>query len=56
MDESHLIKNKDTRSARGACALRAERRWCLSGTPIQNSMDDVYSLFKFLDIQPYCEL
>lgn len=48
LDEAQVIKNRRSQQARGAYLLRADRRWCLSGTPIQNSVDDIYSLFLFL--------
>ena len=41
LDEAQLIKNPKTLVSRAACALRAEHRWCLSGTPIQNSVDEL---------------
>lgn len=37
------------------CVTQAGRRWCLSGTPIQNSVDDLYSIFRFLRYNPYCK-
>jgi len=53
LDEAHGIKNRSTKSAKGCFALIAERRWCLTGTPIQNKMDDLYSYFKFLRLEPF---
>lgn len=53
LDEAQVIKNHRTVAAHAAWALNADRRWCLSGTPIQNSVDDLYSYFKFLQYSPY---
>jgi SNF2 family DNA or RNA helicase len=38
LDEAQCIKGKNTLAARGACQLEAKLRWCLSGTPIMNSV------------------
>ncbi|KAG0262624.1 hypothetical protein DFQ27_002245 [Actinomortierella ambigua] len=53
LDEAHIIKEANTVQSRAACALRAERRWCLTGTPIQNKLDDLYALVKFLGMEPF---
>ncbi|XP_021750620.1 helicase-like transcription factor CHR28 isoform X1 [Chenopodium quinoa] len=53
LDEAQTIKNHRTLAARACCGLRAKRRWCLSGTPIQNSIDEMYSYFKFLRHEIY---
>ncbi|KAL5216115.1 hypothetical protein ABZP36_007516 [Zizania latifolia] len=53
LDEAQTIKNYRTQVARACCGLRAKRRWCLSGTPIQNTIDDLYSYFCFLKYEPY---
>ncbi|BFI42047.1 protein Mpsnf1.22 [Marchantia polymorpha subsp. ruderalis] len=53
LDEAQSIKNARTQVARAAWGLRAKRRWCLSGTPIQNAVDDLYSYFRFLRYAPY---
>ena len=41
--------------SQACCALSARFRWCLTGTPYQNTVDDVYSLVKFLRIPPFAE-
>nr|GLL28836.1 helicase-like transcription factor CHR28 [Ipomoea trifida] len=53
LDEAQYIKNHKTQVARACWGLRAKRRWCLSGTPIQNAIDDLYSYFRFLRFDPY---
>jgi SNF2 family DNA or RNA helicase len=53
LDEAHLIKNKETKSHKACCELIGKKRWCLTGTPIQNKIDELYSLFKFLGVNKY---
>ncbi|KAF7509219.1 hypothetical protein GJ744_008279 [Endocarpon pusillum] len=55
LDEAHAIRVHSTVSARAACALNAQRRWAVTGTPIQNRLSDLSSLFKFLRMSPFDE-
>jgi SNF2 family DNA or RNA helicase len=48
LDECHTIRNQNTKAFMGACALKSEYRWGLSGTPLQNKVDDLKSIFSFL--------
>ena len=50
LDEGHIIRNPSTKAAIAACSLLAQSRWVLSGTPIVNSIKDLYSMLKFLRI------
>ncbi|TPX30674.1 hypothetical protein SmJEL517_g05813 [Synchytrium microbalum] len=56
LDEGHNIKNHNTQRAKACCALSAERRFLLSGTPLQNNVDDLFSILKFLRIKPCNDL
>ncbi|CAG8441978.1 15256_t:CDS:10 [Acaulospora colombiana] len=53
LDEAHIIKDVATIQSKAACSLKAERRWCLTGTPIQNKADDLFALVKFLHMVPF---
>lgn len=48
LDEAQYIRNRFSHSARAACLFEAQRRWCLTGTPVHNTVDDLYSLCLFL--------
>ena len=52
LDEAHTIKNRNSKSAQSCFALHAKSRICLTGTPIQNNADEIYSLVRFLRISP----
>lgn len=48
LDEAQHIKNRGTRNARSVKMVRAHHKLILSGTPIENSLDELWSLFDFL--------
>ncbi|KAI5421947.1 hypothetical protein KIW84_045410 [Lathyrus oleraceus] len=54
LDEAQSIKNHRTQVARACWSLRAKRRWCLSGTPIQNSIDDLYNYDPYAVYTSFC--
>jgi SNF2 family DNA or RNA helicase len=48
LDEAQYIKNHRTQYAQLACALKARHRLCLTGTPMENHLGELWSLFNFL--------
>ncbi|KAK9114612.1 hypothetical protein Syun_021409 [Stephania yunnanensis] len=53
LDEAHLIKNVGARQSKAVIALKAKRRWAVTGTPIQNGSFDLFSLMAFLKFEPF---
>ena len=53
VDEAHQIKNPGTAVSKSCCSIVAAKRWAVTGTPIQNSLQDVYGLMKFLKHEPW---
>jgi len=49
LDEAQAIKNSDTASAKAARLLNGDHRLALSGTPIENHLGELWSLFEFLN-------
>ncbi|XP_047955355.1 DNA repair protein RAD5B [Salvia hispanica] len=54
LDEAHTIKSSKTIAAKAAFALTSYCRWCLTGTPLQNNLEDLFSLLCFLHVEPWC--
>ncbi len=48
LDEAQHIKNRSTRNAKSVKMLKSNYKLILSGTPIENSLDELWSLFDFL--------
>lgn len=55
LDEAQWIKNRSAKAALAACRIQSDYRWALTGTPMQNNVEELYSLVKFCRIRPYNE-
>lgn len=55
LDEGHAIRNPNAQQTKAVLDLEAERRWVLTGTPIQNSLKDLWSLLSFLKLKPFID-
>ncbi len=53
LDEAHKIKGRTNSTGKAVYALRGDKRWCLTGTPIQNRVAELFGLVKFLKQDPY---
>eukprot|EP00963_Diacronema_lutheri_P002930 scaffold239_cov382-Pavlova_lutheri.AAC.5 len=53
LDEGHCIKDRKSSTAKSVFALTSTYRWALSGTPLQNRVQELYSLVRFLSLDPY---
>ncbi|KAJ2989303.1 hypothetical protein NUW58_g3536 [Xylaria curta] len=50
LDEAHEIRNRATKQFQAVASIPALQRWCLTGTPIQNSLEDLGALVSFLRV------
>ena len=53
LDEAHFIKNRQSKTAKACYELTAQHRWVLTGTPIVNRLEDLFSLVHFLRVEPW---
>lgn len=51
LDEAHHIRNR-TNAFQAIINLQTERRWCLTGTPVHNDLNDLFTLTEFLRFHP----
>ncbi|KAL0569106.1 hypothetical protein V5O48_012867 [Marasmius crinis-equi] len=56
LDEAHFIRNHATSSAKACCNLQTRYKWCLTATPLQNTVMDLHSLFRFLHVKPHHDI
>ncbi|HEY8429640.1 MAG TPA: DEAD/DEAH box helicase [Sandaracinaceae bacterium] len=49
LDEAHTIKNTRSQAHRAAKRMRAEHRLCITGTPVENHLGELWALFDFLN-------
>ncbi|KAM4043571.1 helicase-like transcription factor isoform 2-T4 [Anomaloglossus baeobatrachus] len=55
LDEGHTIRNPNAQQTKAVHSLDAIRRWVLTGTPIQNSLKDLWSILSFLKLKPFTD-
>ncbi|KAH8809176.1 SNF2 family N-terminal domain-containing protein [Xylogone sp. PMI_703] len=51
LDEAHAIKNYRSRTSIACQRLQGEYRWCLTGSPLQNSLEELYPYIRFLRME-----
>ncbi|MBK7290936.1 MAG: hypothetical protein IPI78_12345 [Chitinophagaceae bacterium] len=49
LDESQAIKNPGSKVTKAACLLKAKKRLCMGGTPLQNNTFDIFAQMNFLN-------
>ncbi len=52
LDEAQRIKNSDAETSRAVKCLRRKRSWALTGTPLENRVEDLLSILEFVDMVP----
>ncbi|CAN8274141.1 unnamed protein product [Cochlearia groenlandica] len=53
LDEAQMVENNTSAAAEMALRLYTKHRWCITGTPIQRKLDDLFGLLKFLKASPF---
>ncbi|KAJ5539474.1 hypothetical protein N7513_007806 [Penicillium frequentans] len=53
LDEAHIIREQNAQQTKAILSLNAQRRWSVTGTPVQNRLEDLHSVLRFLRLAPY---
>jgi SNF2 family DNA or RNA helicase len=52
---AHHVRSRASQTFKAACSIKSQHRWCLTGTPIHNSLHDYGALLSFLGIPGFTE-
>lgn len=55
LDEAHYIKGRTILVAQAIYNLKGQYRWCSTGTPVQNKLDDMFALIHFIKLEPWSD-
>jgi len=55
LDEAHKIKARNNSTAKSVYALTSLYKWCVTGTPLQNRVGELYSLVRFLRMDKFSQ-